>query len=216
MLEETDITVLVLCGGAATRMGGVDKPLQLIAKAGVTLTMLDHVIATLSTHSPLIISANRSIAKYQRRGPVVTDGPEVGSGPLLGILAGLKHAQTEWLLVCPGDMRFLRQGWQEPIRQAVKQNPKKDPVQGNEQTGEQGGKKTRQLDSAVIHDGTRLQPLLCLVRTSCAESLQVYLQAGGVSVHRWLATLHCAIVSHNNTGQFLNINTLAELHDSRA
>ena len=81
---------------------------------------------------------------------------------------------------------------------------------------EQGGKKTRQLDSAVIHDGTRLQPLLCLVRTSCAESLQVYLQAGGVSVHRWLATLHCAIVSYNNTGQFLNINTLAELHDSRA
>ncbi len=101
MLAETDITALVLCGGAATRMGGVDKPLQLIEKAGLALPMLDHVIATFPSHSPLLISANRSIATYQRRGSVITDGEQVGSGPLLGVLAGLSSAETEWLLVCP-------------------------------------------------------------------------------------------------------------------
>ena len=216
MLAETDITVVVLCGGAATRMGGVDKPLQLIEKAGTTLAMLDHVIATLPTHSPMLISANRSLDEYQRRGTVITDGQEIGSGPLMGVLAGLKYAQTEWLLVCPGDMPYLEQGWHEPIRQAVKQNPKKDPAQGNEQTGEQGGKQSRQFDCVVIHDGTRLQPLLSLIQTSCADHLRAYLECGEFSVHQWLASLRCATVGYKDTGQFLNINTLTELRDGRA
>ena len=117
MIAEKDITALILCGGAATRMGGVDKPLQMTEKAGLVLPMLDHVIATLPANAPLIISANRSLDAYALRGSVITDGEQKGSGPLLGVLAGLRNAQTEWLLVCPGDMPYLEQGWHEAIRQ---------------------------------------------------------------------------------------------------
>ena len=117
MIAEKDITALILCGGAATRMGGVDKPLQMTEKAGLVLPMLDHVIATLPANAPLLISANRSLDAYALRGSVITDGEQEGSGPLLGVLAGLRSAQTEWLLVCPGDMPYLEQGWHEAIRQ---------------------------------------------------------------------------------------------------
>ena len=199
MLAETKITAMVLCGGAGSRMGGVDKPLQLIEKAGLVIPMLDHVIATLPVHSPLLISANRSIAEYQQRGPVIADEPAVGSGPLLGVLAGIGHAQTEWLLVCPGDMPFLEQSWHEAIRKVA----------------EQGDEHGAAVDSVVIHDGQRLQPLLSLIRTSSAENLRAYLQTGEFSVHRWLASLRCVTVRYNDTGQFLNINTLTELQQTQ-
>jgi molybdopterin-guanine dinucleotide biosynthesis protein A len=101
VIAEKDITALILCGGAATRMGGVDKPLQMTEKAGLVLPMLDHVIATLPANAPLLISANRSLDAYALRGSVIKDGEQKGSGPLLGVLAGLRSAQTEWLLVCP-------------------------------------------------------------------------------------------------------------------
>lgn len=231
MIAEKDITALILCGGAATRMGGVDKPLQMTEKAGLVLPMLDHVIATLPANAPLLISANRSLDTYALRGSVITDGEQKGFGPLLGVLAGLRSAQTEWLLVCPGDMPYLDQGWHEAIRQLAAQAP--DPAAGNgaehtlgksdrpadDQTEEQGGdkgkEKHRELDSVVIHDGTRLQPLLCLIRTSCADHLQAYLQAGEFSVHRWHTSLRSITMSYKDTGQFSNINTFAELQGSR-
>lgn len=223
MIAEKDITALILCGGDATRMGGVDKPLQIIEKAGLRRPMLDHVIATLPTNSPLLISANRSIDAYAQRGTVVTDERQMGSGPLVGILAGLRSAQTDWLLVSPGDMPYLEQGWHEAIRQHAEKGTERTASNPDNQTGEQhdglagelGSEKNRELDSITIDDGTRLQPLLCLLRTSCADHLQAYLQAGEFSVHRWHASLPSVTVCYKNTGQFLNINTFAELQNSR-
>lgn len=235
MIAEKDITALILCGGAATRMGGVDKPLQMTEKAGLVLPMLDHVIATLPANAPLIISANRSLDAYALRGSVITDGEQKGSGPLLGVLAGLRSAQTEWLLVCPGDMPYLEQGWHEAIRQfsrkgaehtvsksdshtddKAKEHVKKQGTESvKERVKERSKDKHSEPDSVVVHDGTRLQPLLCLIRTSRADDLQAYLQSGEFSVHRWHASLRSITISYKDTGQFLNINTFAELQESR-
>ena len=223
MIAEKNITVLILCGGAGTRMGGLDKPLEMTEKAGLMLPMLDHVIATLPADAPFLISANRNINKYTQRGPVVLDAKQIGSGPLVGILAGLRNAQTAWLLVCPGDMPYLEQGWHEAIRQVAEKGTGHETGASEEQTGELGTKlntakgteKGKGLDGVVIQDGARLQPLLCLIRTSCADNLQAYLQAGEFSVHKWLESLHCATVSYKDTGQFLNINTLAELRNNK-
>ena len=231
MIAEKDITALILCGGAATRMGGVDKPLQMTEKAGLVLPMLDHVIATLPANAPLLISANRSLDAYALRGSVITDGEQKGSGPLLGVLAGLRSAQTEWLLVCPGDMPYLELGWHEAIRQFSEKGAEhtvsksdrqtddqaKEHVkrQGTERVKERSKEKHSEPDSVVVHDGTRLQPLLCLIRTSCADHLQAYLQSGEFSVHRWHASLRSITVSYKDTGAFLNVNTFAELQESR-
>ena len=231
MIAEKDITALILCGGAATRMGGVDKPLQMTEKAGLVLPMLDHVIATLPANAPLLISANRSLDAYALRGSVIKDGEQKGSGPLLGVLAGLRSAQTEWLLVCPGDMPYLELGWHEAIRQFSEKGAEhtvsksdrqtddqaKEHVkrQGTERVKERSKEKHSEPDSVVVHDGTRLQPLLCLIRTSCADHLQAYLQSGEFSVHRWHASLRSITINYKDTGQFLNINTFAELQESR-
>ncbi|MDG1124903.1 MAG: molybdenum cofactor guanylyltransferase [Pseudomonadales bacterium] len=231
MIAEKDITALILCGGAATRMGGVDKPLQMTEKAGLVLPMLDHVIATLPANAPLLISANRSLDAYALRGSVIKDGEQKGSGPLLGVLAGLRSAQTEWLLVCPGDMPYLELGWHEAIRQFSEKGAEhtvsksdrqtddqaKEHVkrQGTERVKERSKEKHSEPDSVVVHDGTRLQPLLCLIRTSCADHLQAYLQSGEFSVHRWHASLRSITVSYKDTGAFLNVNTFAELQESR-
>ena len=231
MIAEKDITALILCGGAATRMGGVDKPLQMTEKAGLVLPMLDHVIATLPANAPLLISANRSLDAYALRGSVIKDGEQKGSGPLLGVLAGLRSAQTEWLLVCPGDMPYLELGWHEAIRQFSEKGAEhtvsksdrqtddqaKEHVkrQGTERVKERSKEKHSEPDSVVVHDGTRLQPLLCLIRTSRADHLQAYLQSGEFSVHRWHASLRSITVSYKDTGAFLNVNTFAELQESR-
>jgi molybdopterin-guanine dinucleotide biosynthesis protein A len=231
VIAEKDITALILCGGAATRMGGVDKPLQMTEKAGLVLPMLDHVIATLPANAPLLISANRSLDAYALRGSVIKDSEQKGSGPLLGVLAGLRSAQTEWLLVCPGDMPYLELGWHEAIRQFSEKGAEhtvsksdrqtddqaKEHVkrQGTERVKERSKEKHSEPDSVVVHDGTRLQPLLCLIRTSCADHLQAYLQSGEFSVHRWHASLRSITVSYKDTGAFLNVNTFAELQESR-
>mgnify|MGYP005687211075 FL=1 len=227
MIAEKDITALILCGGAATRMGGVDKPLQMTEKAGLVLPMLDHVIATLPANAPLLISANRSLDAYALRGSVITDGEQEGSGPLLGVLAGLRSAQTEWLLVCPGDMPYLEQGWHEAIRQfsrkgadhTVSKSDSHTDDKAEEHVKTQGTESVKERhsepDSVVVHDGTRLQPLLCLIRTSRADHLQAYLQSGEFSVHSWHASLRSITISYKDTGQFLNINTFAELQESR-
>jgi len=227
VIAEKDITALILCGGAATRMGGVDKPLQMTEKAGLVLPMLDHVIATLPANAPLLISANRSLDAYALRGSVITDGEQEGSGPLLGVLAGLRSAQTEWLLVCPGDMPYLEQGWHEAIRQfsrkgaehTVSKSDSHTDDKAEEHVKTQGTESVKERhsepDSVVVHDGTRLQPLLCLIRTSRADHLQAYLQSGEFSVHSWHASLRSITISYKDTGQFLNINTFAELQERR-
>lgn len=227
MIAEKDITALILCGGAATRMGGVDKPLQMTEKAGLVLPMLDHVIATLPANAPLLISANRSLDAYALRGSVITDGEQEGSGPLLGVLAGLRSAQTEWLLVCPGDMPYLEQGWHEAIRQFSREGAEHTVSKSDSHTDDKAEKHVKtqgtesvkerhsEPDSVVVHDGTRLQPLLCLIRTSRADHLQAYLQSGEFSVHSWHASLRSITISYKDTGQFLNINTFAELQERR-
>ena len=227
MIAEKDITALILCGGAATRMGSVDKPLQMTEKAGLVLPMLDHVIATLPANAPLLISANRSLDASALRGSVIKDGEQKGSGPLLGVLAGLRSAQTEWLLVCPGDMPYLEQGWHEAIRQfsrkgaehTVSKSDSHTDDKAEEHVKTQGTESVKERhsepDSVVVHDGTRLQPLLCLIRTSRADHLQAYLQSGEFSVHSWHASLRSITISYKDTGQFLNINTFAELQERR-
>ena len=103
-------TTLILCGGRATRMGGVDKPLQ----AFLGRPMVEHVIERLApqTGGRVMISANRHREAYERFGyPVLADSMPDFPGPLAGILAGLEAlAATEpdgWLLCVSGDSPWL-------------------------------------------------------------------------------------------------------------
>ena len=100
-IARDQITGLVLAGGRGSRMGGVDKGLQ--SFQGTTLAQ--HAFARLAPQvSSMMINANRNLAVYQDFGvPVWPDDPADFAGPLAGILAGLAHCSTAYLLTVPCD-----------------------------------------------------------------------------------------------------------------
>ena len=189
-----EISALVLCGGAGRRFGGADKPLALFNGDLGSRPMLDYVIHRLPKQARVFISANRNLDQYAQRGHVVSDA-ETGldeTGPLVGVYAGLVVCPTPWLLVCPGDMPLLPEDWHRPLLTAD----------------------CAEVGARVLHDGKRLQSLLCLLPTSLTTTLGEYIRTGGKSVKAWHA-LHRAATIRVSESQnaFANINTEAELDD---
>ena len=91
---------LILAGGQARRMGGVDK--AFIEVGGKPL--LEHAIARARPQvSDLLISANGDPSRFARFGfPVLADRVQGFLGPLAGILTGL-----EWMRANRPDARWL-------------------------------------------------------------------------------------------------------------
>lgn len=109
-MSDEPLIGLLLAGGRATRMGGGDKCLRLLAGR----PLLDHVIGRLRPQvRRLLLNANGGPARFAAYGlPVAADSPPDFAGPLAGILAGLEWARREapdcpLLLSAPTDSPFL-------------------------------------------------------------------------------------------------------------
>ena len=154
--------------------------------------MVDYVIDRLPPTAELLISANRSIEDYAQRGNVIKD-LESGltlQGPLVGIYAGLIVCSTPWLLVCPGDMPVLPDKWYAPLLEEV------------------GGEHR----SRVLHDGERLQSLLCLVPKHMAKHLGSFIRSGGFAVKDWHTLAEATVCpAIDDAEAFVNINSEADL-----
>lgn len=101
---------LILAGGLARRMGGGDKPLNLLAGRPI----LTHVIERVRGQTDgLVLNANGDPARFGAFGlPVVADTVPDFAGPLAGILAGLdwlaaQRPTAAWLLSVAADTPFL-------------------------------------------------------------------------------------------------------------
>ena len=92
-----DVTALILAGGKATRLGGVDKR-ELVIEGRTIFERQRETLAGL----PLLVSSTKDIPGVTTVRDSITDG-----GPLAGIAAGLAAAQTPWLLVLAGDMPYV-------------------------------------------------------------------------------------------------------------
>lgn len=81
---------VILAGGRATRMGGGDKGLRVVAGR----RLIDHVIDRLRPQvAGLAINANGDPSRFAEFGlPVLPDSVEGHPGPLAGVLAGLDWA----------------------------------------------------------------------------------------------------------------------------
>jgi molybdopterin-guanine dinucleotide biosynthesis protein A len=89
-MTDKDFTLgLILDGGLARRMGGLDKGLAPLAGR----PMLAHAIDRLRPQvAALALSANGGQARFEAFGlPVVPDSPPGPAGPLAGVIAGLEH-----------------------------------------------------------------------------------------------------------------------------
>lgn len=101
---------VILAGGLARRLGGVDKPLIEIGGAPI----LTQVIRRLAPQcAGLALNANGDPARFARFGlPVIQDEVEGFAGPLAGVLAGLDHVAATFpnvslVVSVPADTPFI-------------------------------------------------------------------------------------------------------------
>jgi len=184
------ITGLVLAGGRATRMGGIDK--GLVEFDGRAL--IERAIARLRPQvAEVLISANRSLDRYRAFGfPVLLDadeGLEPFPGPLAGMLAGLRAARTPWLAVVPCDAPFLPTDLVSRLA---------DSLAGSR--------------AAVVRVGERTEPLFCLLHVDLADDLAAALAHGERRAEAWLRGVGAAPALFLVAENFANLNTLQDLH----
>ena len=197
LINQQDITGLVLAGGRGSRMGGVDKGLQNFR--GLPLAL--HTLMRLQMQTGnVMVNANRNLAAYEAFGaPVWPDVLSDYAGPLAGFLTGLERCETPWLLTVPCDTPLF------PLDLAARLAAAAD-AQGADIA----------MAAAPEEDGkVRPQPVFCLLRVNLLESLVAFTQAGGRKIDAWTGQHHCATVPFDQPGDdpqaFFNANTLAEL-----
>ena len=193
MITANQITGLILAGGRAQRMGGIDK--GLIPFHGKPL--IESAISRLKPQvSTILINANRSITKYSHYGyPVLMDETPGFSGPLAGFSVGLKHCKTPYLLTSPCDSPLL------PIDLAEKMG------------AELESKDLELVFASSIEDSGKIwsQPVFCLMRSNLQESLGIFLSKGDLKIDRWFTELRSGTVVFENPLAFANVNTPEEL-----
>ena len=184
-----EVTGIVLAGGQGSRMGGVDKGLQLFRGK----PMVAHAIERLGEQvGELLINANRNAEAYGQFGyRVIADEIEGFAGPLAGFERGLAHARGELVVTVPCDSPFLPPDLVSRLRAALELD---------------------EADLAVATTGGRAQPVFSLMRRSVLPSLRRFMSSGERKIDRWYSVLKVAEVAFDDVPDaFLNINTREEL-----
>lgn len=191
-MDTSQVTGLILAGGRGTRMGTVDKGLQMFRGAPMAL----HALMRLSPQvGHVMINANQNIAPYEGFGvPVWQDEMQGFAGPLAGLQTGLIHCDTEYLVTVPCDSPFLPTNLVARLGAALEEND-------------------ADLAVAVTGAGETRQPhpVFCLARASLLPHLTLYLQDGGRKFDTWYSSLKAVEVHFDDENAFRNINTLDEL-----
>jgi molybdopterin-guanine dinucleotide biosynthesis protein A len=181
------VTGIVLAGGKGTRMGGVDKGLQMLRGK----PMVEWVLERLKPQvADIVINANQNVQIYEKYGHrVVADEIAGFAGPLAGLHAGLKAAREALVVTVPCDSPFLPADLVSRLQSSL-------------------GEK----DLAVAKTGAQPHPVFSLMRRQVRESLEAFLASGGRKIDAWYAALKVVEVSFDDEADaFRNINTLEEL-----
>ena len=192
-----DITGLVLAGGRGSRMGGVDKGLQ--NHLGMPLALHSLLRLQLQVGSAML-NANRNLGAYESMGvPVWPDSQADFAGPLAGMLVGLEHCETPWLVTVPCDTPNFPTDLVERLAAAAQAEDAEIAMAATREPDEQG--------QTVV----QVQPVFCLLKSSLLESLQAFLDSGQRKIDRWTAQHRRAVVVFDDSAAFFNANTVEEL-----
>ena len=188
-----DITGVVLAGGRGSRMGGVDKGLQ--NHLGMPLAL--HAVMRLQLQvGHTMINANRNLSAYESMGvPVWPDPIAEFPGPLAGLLAGLEHCETPYLVTVPCDTPNFPADLVARLAQALAESD-------------------AEIAMAATREGdvVQVQPVFCLLQASLIESLVAFLHSGQRKIDKWTAQHRCVEVLFDDTAAFFNANTPDDLH----
>lgn len=183
------ISSIILAGGRATRMGGVDKGLVQFQHK----PLVRHVINRLTPQvDEIIINANREFEEYAALGyPIIADEFADFIGPLAGIALGLTYAKHDYVLVAPCDSPLL------PLDLAAR-------LLNN--------LLAQDADIAVATSDGNAHPVFCLCKKSVLPSLNHYIQQEGRKVSAWQKAQRCIEVDFSDDAfAFTNLNTAEDL-----
>ncbi len=193
------ISLAILAGGAATRMGGRDKGFEpfngrpliewvvnAVADMPMDRRQRSGAAESMSHTRAILIAANRHLDDYARYGRVVPDRQPGFPGPLAGVAAVLAACTTEWLITlpvdCPDPPRDLLIRLQEAVEAPA-------------------------VHAVVAHDGQRRQPLFALYARSLAPSAS-YAVVEGQGVWQWQSAIDAHELDFSDRRQqFQNLNT---------
>ena len=205
-MDKSEITGIVLAGGRGSRMGGIDKGLQLYKG----LPLARHAIQQLQPQvGTMLINANRNLEDYGAWGKqfssnVIVDDIADFAGPLAGFLVGLQHCTTPYLMTVPCDTPRFPADLVIRLGDAL--------IQKNAEIA---------MVSSPDEEGVlRHQPVFCLMKRELVESLKAFTDAGGRKIGAWAAQHKLVRVDFNETHDdpkaFFNANTLEDLQQLSA
>jgi molybdenum cofactor guanylyltransferase len=186
------VTGLILAGGRGSRMGHVDKGLQLLRGEA----MAQHVLHRLAPQVSMVaINANQNLESYAAFGaPVWPDDLEGFEGPLAGLETGMRRCATPLLLTAPCDSPFVPLDLVEWLHQALHAAGADLALAETEEDGR-----------------VQPQPVFALVKTAALPHLSAYLAGGGRRMDGWYDRIKVVRVRFDDASAFRNINTLHEL-----
>ena len=184
-IPATQLTLGILAGGRATRLGGMDK-------AWVERNGLPQVLRWQRRFAhetgALLVSANRNLPRYEVAGlHAVPDRIAGDFGPIAGLDALLGHCRTPWLLTIPVDLVGVNDCLVPSL------------CAGRSENG------------AFAHDGDGPQPLVALWRVDAASlAVSAAVQRNETAIHALQARLGMAGVRFEGV-RFGNLNTPEDL-----
>ena len=185
------LSAIILSGGRATRMNGVDKGLVMLQQK----PLIAHVVARLKPQvDEIFINANREIAQYEAFGlPVLKDENEEFIGPLAGFSLGLQRAKHDYVLTVPCDSPLLPLDLAERLL---------------------SGMAVSRADIAVASSDENSHPVFCLMKKSVLPNLQAYIVSGERRVSAWQKSQKYIEVDFSDCSEaFTNLNTFDDLAD---
>ena len=183
MLERGALTLGILAGGRATRLGGRDK--AWLQRDGVPQVV--RIARRFDAEcGAVLVSANRDLSRYAEHGLRAVADEVADIGPLGGIDMLCAHCETPWLLTMPVDIVDANDCLLRTLANA----------------GD---------DGAVADDGDGLQPLVALYRVEALrEAVAAAIAAGDFSVQAMQQRMALARVRFAGL-RFGNLNTPADL-----
>jgi molybdopterin-guanine dinucleotide biosynthesis protein A len=192
MINQKEISGLILAGGRGTRMGGIDKGLQM----HLGLPLAQRALERLSPQvGALMLNANRNLSTYQAMGvPVWQDEMPDFPGPLAGMLAGLMHCDTPYLVTVPCDSPNFPTDLVARLAQGLVDASADLATAYTREAGE-----------------LRAQPVFCLMRIALRNNLRAFIESGERKTGLFAARHRGTKVVFDDAAAFANANTLGEL-----
>lgn len=192
MTQQVDVSlsILILAGGLSTRMG-TDKALVLFEG----LPLLLHVFrAAQNLNVPIAIVTPwpERYAALDLQDATFIPETRVAQGPVSGLVCGLEHTSSDWVLLLACDLprldRVVLSTWADSLSAVCKDT----------------------LALVPYHDA-HWEPLCAFYRRRCLDSLKSYLATGCKSFHQWIIENSTQALPVTNLNMFLNCNRPEDL-----